>query len=132
MLSVSLQKKSIDAVDFLPGQNPISQLILLNIYFEYRMFTVGRPIMSKPNQRRQAMNFFPSRRMNFLIGFRGRPLSPMRSHPLVSFQISQPDHTNSERKRWAEHILIPSFVVRSISSSRDTWVACTWGKRVFR
>jgi hypothetical protein len=35
-------------------------------------------------------------------------------------QFSSYLYTNSERNRWAEHILIPSFVIRSISSSSDT------------
>ena len=40
-------------------------------------------------------------------------------------------YTNSERNRWAKHILIPSFVARSISSSSDTCVACTEGNCIF-
>jgi len=47
-------------------------------------------------------------------------------------QFSSCLYTNSERNRWAEHILIPSFVIRSISSSSDTCVACTEGKRIFK
>ncbi|MCG2758165.1 MAG: hypothetical protein L6263_07005, partial [Desulfobacteraceae bacterium] len=44
-------------------------------------------------------------------------------------QFSSCLYTNSERNRWAEHSLIPSFVIRSISSSSDTCVACTEEKR---
>ncbi len=69
-------------------------------------------------------------------GLRGHPqfislyLQGMNIDFLLRFSFYP--YTNSERKKWAEHSLIPSFVIRSISFSSDTCVACTEGKRVLR